>query len=297
MSRFDWFVIFLLVAIVVGGGLWERLPAGQGLLPGEPMQQPRRNTTTPSPAPAPGIDADAFARQVPAPPAASFRPNLVIEGGVQPRRGGSFIGTAWALSGSDAWLSARHVTDGCRQLSFLAGPRLPAATGHPSADVSAIPIGRRNADGLELSRDPLTTGEEVYLVGFPAGDAAAVYGTVSGTGVLDHRSLGHRETVVVVAQRKRVPSGSAELGGISGGPVLDADGNVVGTVIGGAARRARSIISVERNVAWLAATAGGATSASLGSAGSRPTVTPSNFAQATAPLLANGPVRVVRCDR
>lgn len=293
MSRFDWFVIFLLIAIVIGGGLWDRDSGGTGVAAVEPVQQPRRGRTTPQPR----IDAETFARQVPGPPAARFRPNLVIANDGQPRRGGTFIGTAWALSGSDAWMSARHVTDGCRQLSFLAGGRLPAATGHPNSDISAIDIGRRNADGLELSRDPLTTGEEVYLLGFPAGDAAAVYGTVSGTGILDHRSLGHRETVVVVAQRKRVPPGSTELGGISGGPVLDADGNVVGTVIGGAARRARSIISVERNVAWLAAAAGGATTASLGSARSRPAVTPRNFDRATAPLLTDGPVRVVRCDR
>ena len=63
------------------------------------------------------------------------------------------------------------------------------------------------------------------------------------------------------------------------------------------AMRARSIISVERNVAWLAATAGGATAASLGTAEPGRSVTPANFAQATAPLLANGPIRVVRCDR
>lgn len=294
MSRFDWFVILLLIVMVIGGGLWEQSsPPPRGDIS---QPAPRRRPTAP-PVAEPSVDTDAFIRQVPAAPATRFRTNLVIQDDNGPRRGGTFIGTAWALAGGTSWLSARHVTDGCRRLSFLSGGGLPPATGHPSADISAIAIGRRNTDGLELSRDPLTAGEDVFLVGFPAGQAAAVYGTVTGTGTLDHRTLGHRETVVVVAQRKRVPRGSADLGGISGGPVLDGAGNVIGTVIGGSERRARSIISLERNVAWLAATAGGATEASLDSDGPDRSLTPANFVQATRPLLANGPVRVVQCDR
>ena len=295
MDRLTWFVIVLLVVMVIGGGIWDQMPQGSGGLFFDPGQPQRRGE--PSPEPVVGLDAEAFVRQIPAPPSPRLRTQLVIEGEGRPRRGGTFIGTAWALSDSNSWLSARHVTDGCRQLSFLGGNRLPPATGHPRADISAIALNRRHGDALELSRDPLTSGEEVYLVGFPSGEAAAVFGTVTGTGVLDHRSLGHRETIVVVAQRKRVPSGSADLGGISGGPVLDADGNVVGTVIGGSARRARSIISIERNVAWLAASAGSATADSLGGPQPPMAITPANFARATAPLLSNGPIRVVRCDR
>ncbi len=295
MDRSTWFVIILLVIIVVGGGLREQLPRGLGGLGFDPGQPLRRGAVAPRPVVT--DDAEALVRQIPEPPSPRLRALLVIERDGQRRRGGTFIGTAWALTGSQSWLSARHVTDGCRRLSFLDGGRLPPATGHPTADISAIALGRRVGNALALSRDPLTSGEDVYLVGFPSGDAAAVYGTVTGTGILDHHALGHRETVVVVAQRKRVPLGSADLGGISGGPVLDADGNVVGTVIGGSARRARSIISIARNVAWLAAAAGGATADSLG--GPQPTLplTPGNFSRATALLLANGPVRVVRCDR
>ncbi len=294
MDRSTWIAIILLVVVVIGGGIWEQMPSGAGGLFFDPGQSLRRGGAE---QPAVSVDTEAFVRQVPAPPAPRLRTQLVIEREGQPRRGGTFIGTAWALTASDAWLSARHVTDGCRRLSFLGGGGLPAATGHPTSDISAISLGRRHGDALELSRDPLTSGEDVYLIGFPSGNAAAVYGTVTGTGVLDHRSLGHRETIVVVAQRKRVPSGSADLGGISGGPVLDADGNVVGTVIGGSARRARSIISIERNVAWLAATAGSAGEESLGGGEPPLPLTPANFARATAPLLARGPVRVVRCDR
>ncbi len=294
MDRSTWFVILLLVVVVIGGSFWDEAPRGDGVPFFDPGQPQRRG---PAPQPVVNVDAEAFARQIPPPPSPRLRARLVIEREGRPRRGSTFIGTAWALTASESWLSARHVTDGCRQLSFFRGNRLPSATGHPTSDISAIAIGRRHGNALELSRDPLTSGEDVYLVGFPSGDPAAVYGTVTGTGVLDHRSLGHRETIVVVAQRRRVPSGSADLGGISGGPVLDADGNVVGTVIGGSARRARSIISIERNVAWLAAAAGGATADSLGGPRADLPLTPANFASATAPLLAGGPVRLVRCDR
>lgn len=299
MNRFGWVVVLLLIALVAVGGYWEGSPkfADGGLA--RTQTSPRRIApSTPSIAsPSPEIDAGQFVGQVPAAPASRFGTNLVIERDRGPRRGGTFIGTAWALAGGSSWLSARHVTDGCRRLSFWSGRSLPPATGHPSADISAIATGQLNGDGLELSRDPLQAGDDVYLVGFPGGDPAVVYGTVTGTGTLDHQALGHREAVIVVAQRKRVPSGSADLSGISGGPVLDGEGHVIGTVIGGSERRARSIISTERNVAWLAATAGGATSASLDSGEPDLIVTPANFVQATSPLLADGSVRVVRCER
>ncbi|NNG02524.1 MAG: trypsin-like peptidase domain-containing protein [Inquilinus sp.] len=291
MRRLDWFVILLLVAVVVGGFLREQPAADR-----TPPILARPPATAPPAASADRLSLEAFLAAVPPPPRMRFRNTLVIEADATPRRGGSFAGTVWALAGGGAWLTARHVTDRCRRLGILRGERLPAAIGHPEADVSAIPTGRVPAGGLAFSRDPLQADENVFLVGYPSGRPTAVWATVTGTGFLDHRQLGHREEVVVVAERRRTPDFSGDLGGISGGPVLDADGNVIGSVIGGSARRARSILSTERNLAWMAASAGGATSASLASAGNGTAISPKNFATATGPLLG-GPIRVVRCDR
>ena len=291
MRRFDWLVILLLVAMVVGGFLRHR-PAAD--------RTPPIGVTAPAETPSTGVadrlSVETLLAAVPPPPRMRFRNTLVIEAEASPRRGGSYIGTMWALAGGEAWLTARHVTERCRRLGLLRGERLPDAIAHPKADISAIPAGRPPAAGLALSRHPLTADDDVYLVGFPSGKPTTVWATVTGTGFLEHRQFGHREEVVVVAERRRAPELDGELGGISGGPALDADGHVIGSVIGGSARRARSILSTERNVAWMAASAGGATVSSLAGDGTQDAITPKNFVAETTPLLG-GPVRVIRCDR
>jgi hypothetical protein len=47
------------------------------------------------------------------------------------------------------------------------------------------------------------------------------------------------EPVLVWAERERVPEGDEHLGGISGGPVFDTTGHVIGTTIAGSTRRGR----------------------------------------------------------
>ncbi len=293
MRLIDWIVIAVLLAVVIRGtlDLSERPAEPPALVPDAVTRRPAPAMTAPMADQARG---ESFAAQVPPPPPGRVRETLVIEAGDEPRRGGLFSGTAWALTGAKAWLSARHVTDRCRSLGFD-DRRLAAAAGHPTADVSAIPRSEAHTSGLVLSRDPLTVGEDVYLVGYPGGEPAAVHGTVVGAAKLDHRSVGVLEAVVVVNQRRRVPQIRGALGGISGGPVLDADGHVVGSVIGGMERRARSIISIERNIAWLAAVAGDATSASLATPEAARPLTPATFPRVAGDLLSSGQVRLVLC--
>ena len=49
--------------------------------------------------------------------------------------------------------------------------------------------------------------------------------------------------VLVWAERERVPEGEEHLGGISGGPVFDATGHIIGTTVAGSTRRGRVFTS------------------------------------------------------
>ena len=61
----------------------------------------------------------------------------------------------------------------------------------------------------------------------------------------------YKETVHVWAEKIRVPDSNESLGGISGGPILNAAGNVVGIHVAGSIRRGRSFSSQPKNISDL----------------------------------------------
>ena len=58
----------------------------------------------------------------------------------------------------------------------------------------------------------------------------------------------YKETVHVWAEKKRIPNSNESLGGISGGPILNKDGKVVGIHVAGSLRRGRSFSSLPSNI-------------------------------------------------
>jgi S1-C subfamily serine protease len=154
------------------------------------------------------------------------------------------VGTAFAVDGDGTYVTARHVVDGCDRV-YIA---------HQSgrfSPVSAIKIDYRRdfavlksnnvkAKSVYLASLAPGRGVDGYMMGYPQGNPADVRATVIGRN--DMRSSGRyraREPVVAWVERERLPVFSGALGGISGGPVFDGDGIVVGTVVAGAPRRGR----------------------------------------------------------
>ena len=155
------------------------------------------------------------------------------------RRSGT--GTAFAI-GSGVWLTARHVVDGCDDVGLQVAPKraikVTDIRHHVSADLSL----------LRSSRTPtpvsLTTqeGDDIYMVGFPAGKPGAVHGSKLGSTTLRERGRYQtRERADVWAERSRIPNRDGSLGGLSGGPAFAPDGQVYGVVLAEDRRRGRVI--------------------------------------------------------
>lgn len=164
-----------------------------------------------------------------------------------PSERSSGSGTAFAVAGAadDAdgvWLTARHVVDGCRKMGLQIGERrlllVVRDTVHPRADVAVL-ITRGAPAPVPIAK---VAGHHLdgYAVGFPHGQPGAVHGALLGEQRM--RSIGRYRTSEVVqvwSERSRLPTDSGSLGGLSGGPLFDGDGRVIGIAVAESRRRGR----------------------------------------------------------
>ncbi len=153
-------------------------------------------------------------------------------------------GTAFSIDGAGRWLTARHVVEGCRQVvirtSRRKGIRVARIFTHPNADVAVLWT-EGGTPPLTISGAALSTGQNGFQIGFPKGEPGDVFGRIIGRRTM--RVSGQyrtHEPVIAWTQLRRVPDRGADLGGISGGPVLDRAGRVIGIVVAGAPRRGRT---------------------------------------------------------
>ena len=156
----------------------------------------------------------------------------------------SGVGTAFLVDGSGTYVTARHVIDGCEAIYIVRSgggyEEVVSAVSGRNRDFAVLKSASRQRFHMQLSARVLGRGSEGYMMGFPQGNAADVRATVIGA--TEMRSSGRyraREPVLAWVERERRPGFGGSLGGISGGPVFDAGGTVVGTVVAGAPRRGR----------------------------------------------------------
>lgn len=153
----------------------------------------------------------------------------------------SCAGTAFALDRGGLWMTARHVVEGCQRVVILAGRGLDATHVHlhPRADVALIRTDR-GAPALALAGGQRGAGEDGFGFGFPAGEPGAAHGRLLGR--LRMRATGsvrYTAPITAWAELSRSPLSAPRLQGISGGPLLDAAGNVVGVMVASSKRRGR----------------------------------------------------------
>lgn len=233
-------VLALLIAALTSGLSGDR----DGRSPGVSQRRPPPADATP-----------ARPRGDPLPPPTAHDPVLQIDLG--PKQNSS--GTAFAIA-PGVWMTARHVADGCRRLGILTGPRSIAPAGavlvHANADL-ALFRARVRAEPVAVGGDDLRVGQAAYHFGFPRGEPGAVRSRLLGRGTLRERGrYSTREPVLAWAEIERVPDRDEPLSGISGGPVFDATGRLVGVHVAGSVRRGRSYTSAPRSIRELLAHGG-----------------------------------------
>ena len=206
------------------------------------------------------------------------------------------IGTAFSLDNRGVWMTARHVVDGCARVLIVTGPRRGMRVDrtyiHPRADLAILQT-RGGAPALGFTRQKLRRGQTGFHFGYPKGQPAAVQSVLIGRRRM--RSVGRYkvvEPVVAWADRVRVPDSSGGLGGISGGPALDARGNIVGVTVAGTKRRGRIYTTALSSMAAALDRAGVRTG---GRDGRRGGIDGRNFADVGADLRGRLTVALVYC--
>jgi len=193
-----------------------------------------RSDAPPPPPPVAGEEG------VPLDPASPFDPAVVVAGPELPQRR---AGTAFSVSEAGVWLTARHVVEGCREVALqVAEGRAVAAEVRlqPGVDLAVL----TTAGGAPA----LTVGDAAALriaargfhPGYPQGAAGEVTSRYLGEETLPADRRGEApQHVLAWAESGRTDQMRGALFGLSGAPVIDGQGRVVGVTLSETPRRGR----------------------------------------------------------
>lgn len=177
---------------------------------------------------------------VPAPPAPSGPGVIVPVGDKQ----SSSTGTAFSVDRGGIWITARHVADGCDRIALQKTTRqfvgVSRVRHQPNTDISILWT-HNGVPALPLLQHPLRQNQDGYSFGFPKGEPGDVHAKLIGQTRMRQRGrYSTDEPVVAWTHVRRVPDIGAHLGGISGGPWVNARGRILGVHVAGNPRRGRS---------------------------------------------------------
>ena len=154
------------------------------------------------------------------------------------------IGTAFAINRSGAWLTARHVVEGCEQVGLAVRNgrmvRVDEVRTSHNSDLALLITDRAPAAlKLDLDRE-LRIGEAGYHVGFPQGRTGEARSELRARSKLVTRGrYVTEEPVLAWDEQERSEGLEGTLSGMSGGPVFDSAGAVVGVTVAESPMRGR----------------------------------------------------------
>ncbi len=169
-------------------------------------------------------------------------------------------GTAFSISDSGVWLTARHVVSGCHRAAVMvADGRGVAArvSADKDSDVAVLTT-EGGAPPLPLAQGLiLTDGQRAFHPGFPQGSPGETTTRLLGRYVLRDQVRGARpQPVLAWAEVGRTDGLKGSLAGLSGAPVLDQAGRVIGVTLAESPRRGRIYSAPPEAIAAALARAG-----------------------------------------
>jgi serine protease Do len=185
------------------------------------------------------------------PPPSQYDPAVLVE--VGPVASG--MGSAFAISPDGWWLTARHVVDGCQAVGLIvsrgAAVRVVDVKRAQFADIAllrtegptvepGVETEPRRALSLDTSERRFQIGQRAFHVGFPQGRPGEAYSRLIGRETLIARGRYNlEEPVLAWAELGRTSGLRGSLAGISGGPALASNGQVIGITVAESSRRGR----------------------------------------------------------
>jgi serine protease Do len=200
-----------------------------------PVRVEPRDAPTPPPQERPPTRAAEPDTTVPSVPGGALLPRVSVNdpiGTIQddgPLQNDA-VGTAVSVDPAGAWLTARHVVEGCRSVHVLVKNEWRTARvaySDPNSDVSVLrtPVG---AAALPLQSAPLRLEQDGYHYGYPGFKPGSVRSQLIGNIRIKRTERGVMEAAQIWAEVERSPNLEGSLGGISGGATLNALGETVG---------------------------------------------------------------------
>ena len=214
----DW-LVYTLVLLAIVGGVFSNTP-DQDAPPATPDSVEREGATLPPPS---AFDETVLVR---------------VE---SPKDG---IGTAFSINDQGQYLTARHVVEGCKELSLLVAPNrylnVENVAISESSDLALI-TARPSLAPVALDTSPdLRIGSYGYHVGYPQGrPGEAASRLISRARLVTSGLRTGEEPVLAWAETGRTSDLDGSLGGLSGGPVHDGEGRVRGVIVAESPRRGR----------------------------------------------------------
>jgi len=153
-------------------------------------------------------------------------------------------GTSFPL-GRGLWLTARHVVgDDCDKIVLIIdGTNVFAKIKYldPNADLAVLQTAAIAVPALPIEVADPEEDESAFAFGFPKGMLGGTEDQLMGRA---HMKLGGRlmgtAPVLTWTELQRYPDSLESLSGISGGPMLDENGNVIGIIVAASMRRGRN---------------------------------------------------------
>jgi serine protease Do len=247
-------VLFVLIVVVLGimGSVTLRTIDPGTTIP--PTDLPPSQEATlpewlePEPQPLPGKGRDSGQRydgRTLLPPPSPYDDRTIVEAEA-PRNWIS--GTGFAIARSGVWFTARHVVIGCDQVVVLDKNGRAAAKARvihlaDNADVAIVrTTGGPTPLALDLDESDMKLGMPAFHVGYPQGKPGEVTSKLIGRELMVTKGAWQgREQTLAFVETGRTAGLVGTLGGLSGGPAFDAQGNVIGITVAESPRRGRIV--------------------------------------------------------